>query len=111
MGKTLIKGSQIRKLDLIKTEDSGEVDWTNDTDTASMKAIASLVNDAADKHFTYEWRVLSTLVEIQHNLHKKPSVWVFDTAGNELLCDVVYTDDDNVVLEFSEPVRGTAYFN
>lgn len=110
MVKTRIKGSQLRTEDFIKSEASGEVDWDNDTDTASMKAIAGLVS-AADKHFTYEWRTLLTTVTINHNLHKKPSVIVVDTAGTELFCDVAYTDDDNVTLTFSEPVRGTAYFN
>ena len=111
MAKTLLKGSQIRKQDLIKSEASGEVDWNNDTDTASMKAIAALVNEAADKHFTYEWRTLQTTVTINHNLHKKPSVTVADTAGSELFCEVAYTDDDNLTLTFSSAVRGTAYLN
>ena len=108
--RTILKGKQIRKQDFIKSEASGEVDWDNDTDTASMKAIAGLVS-AADKHFTYEWRTLLTTVTINHNLHKKPSVIVVDTAGTELFCDVEYTDDDNVTLTFSASVRGTAYFN
>lgn len=111
MVKTRIKGSQLRTEDFIKSDASGEVDWDNDTDTASMKAIAGLVSAAADKHFTYEWRTLLTTVTINHNLHKKPSVIVVDTAGTELFCDVAYTDDDNVTLTFSELVRGTAYFN
>lgn len=78
---------------------------------AEMDAVAALMDGAGDKHFTYEWRVLSSSVPVQHNLHKKPAITVIDTAGNELFCDVVYTDNDNVVLGFSEPVRGTAYFN
>jgi len=109
--RTILKGKQLRKQDFIKSEASGELDWDNDTDTASMKAIASLVSEAADKHFTYEWRTLQDVVEINHNLHKKPSVTVVDTAGTELFCDVAYTDDNNVTLTFSESVRGTAYLN
>ncbi len=112
MAKTRIKGLQIRTEDFIKSEASGEVDWNNDTDTASMKAIAALVSEVeADKHFSFEWRVLQTSVSIMHNLHKKPSVTVVDTAGTELFCDVAYNDDDNVTLTFSEAVRGTAYLN
>lgn len=65
----------------------------------------------AEGHYTYEWRTLLTTVTVQHNLHKKPAVTVMDTAGNELFCDVCYTDNDSVTLTFSEPVRGTAYFN
>lgn len=113
MAKTLIKGSQIRKQDLIKSEASGEVDWANDTVTASMKAIASLMSTSGntDKHFTYEWRTQQTSVTINHNMHKSPSVTVVDTAGTELFCDVAYNDDNNVTLTFSAPVRGTAYLN
>ncbi|MBR6175067.1 MAG: hypothetical protein IKQ52_05725 [Bacteroidales bacterium] len=111
MAKTRIKGLQIRTEDFIKSEESGEVDWNNDTDTASMKAIAGLVSAAADKHFTFEWRALQTSVTIQHNLHKRPSVTVVDTGGTELFCDVAYNDDDNVTLTFSTAVRGTAYLN
>ena len=113
MAKTRIKGSQLRTEDFIKSEESGEVDWTNDSDNASMKAIASLVDAAgsADKHFTYEWRTLQTTVTINHNMHKKPAVTVVDTAGTELFCDVSYPDDNNINLTFSAAVRGTAYLN
>lgn len=113
MAKTRIKGLQIRTEDFIKSEESGEVNWSNDTDTASMKAIASLVSasGSTDKHFTYEWRTLQTAVAINHNMHKKPSVTVVDTGGTELFCDVAYNDDDNVTLTFSTAVRGTAYLN
>ena len=75
------------------------------------RAIAALMEGAGDKHFSYEWRTMQTTVAINHNLHKRPSVTVTDTAGTELFCDVAYNDEDNVTLTFSEPVRGTAYFN
>lgn len=41
--KTLIRGPQIKIEDFIKTIASGEVDWTNDAYTASMKAIAAKI--------------------------------------------------------------------
>ena len=76
-----------------------------------MEAIAALMDGAGDKHFSYEWRTAQTTVAICHNLRTKPSVTVTDTAGTELFCDVAYNDENNVTLTFSEPVRGTAYFN
>ncbi len=109
--RTRINGDQIVKEDLIKGTGSPGLDWEDDENTASMKAIHSLLEEASDRHFTYEWRVLSATVSVQHNLHKKPSVTVMDTGGNELFCDVAYVDEDNVLLTFSTPVRGTAYFN
>lgn len=65
----------------------------------------------SDKHFTFEWRVPQTSVSINHNLHKKPSVTVVDTAGDEIFCNVAYTDDDNITLTFSSAIHGTAYLN
>jgi len=76
-----------------------------------LEELVRTIQIQSDAHYTYEWRTLQSSVTVQHNLHKKPSVTVTDTAGNELFCDVVYTDDNNVTLTFSEPVRGTAYFN
>lgn len=76
-----------------------------------IRELHELVMEKQDKHYTYEWRTLLSTVTVQHNLHKKPAVTVMDTAGNELFCDVCYTDNDSVTLTFSEPVRGTAYFN
>lgn len=76
-----------------------------------IRELHELIMEKQDKHYTYEWRTLLSTVTVQHNLHKKPAVTVMDTAGNELFCDVCYTDNDSVTLTFSEPVRGTAYFN
>lgn len=76
-----------------------------------IRELHELIIEKQDKHYTYEWRTLLSTVTVQHNLHKKPAVTVMDTAGNELFCDVCYTNNDSVTLTFSEPVRGTAYFN
>lgn len=84
---------------------------TNKDIHVPRSVINDLVEEAHDRHYTYEWRSLQDTVAIQHNLHKKPSVTVVDTAGNELFCDVAYTDDDNLTLTFSCPIRGTAYLN
>lgn len=67
--------------------------------------------DEGDKHFAYEWRKPVTKIRINHNLDKKPSVTVIDTAGNEILGDIEYVDQNNLTLLFSAAVRGTAYLN
>ena len=64
-----------------------------------------------DKHFAYEWRMSVDKISIEHNLDKRPSVTVIDTAGNELLGDVEYVDENNLTISFSSPVRGIAYLN
>lgn len=76
-----------------------------------IRELHELIMEKQDKHYTYEWRERLSTVAVNHNLHKKPNVAVFDTAGNELFGDVAYVDDDNITLTFSEAVRGTAYLN
>lgn len=107
--ETLIKGKQLKTSDFIKGTQS--VNWNDDTTTASQQAIAHLVDNNADRHFSYEWRTYETSIVISHKLGKKPAVTVVDTALTEIICEVTYLDNDRVELRFSAPVRGTAYFN
>ena len=75
---------------------------------------ASAVIDSktdGDKHFAYEWRIPETSVHIQHGLDKRPSVTVIDSAGNELMGDIEYIDENNLTITFSAPVRGIIYLN
>ncbi len=108
---TKIRGRQIETDDFIKSERHADVNWADDTNTASQKAIADLVHEASDRHFVYEWSQPATRLTVAHNLNKNPSVTVVDTAGSEIVCDVRHDDDNTVTLVFSAPLRGTAYFN
>ena len=98
-GNTKIRGRQIETDDFIKSVRNADVDWSDDRSTASQKAIADLVSEAADCHFVYEWAT------------PESAVTVVDTAGSEIVCDVRHDDDNTVTLTFSAPLRGTAYFN
>lgn len=46
---------------------------------------------------------------ITHLLHYKPSVTIENTAGNDVRGAVTYTDDDHLVIDFTEPIAGRAY--
>lgn len=48
---------------------------------------------------------------IQHNLNKKPSVVITDTAGSLYEGDVFYNDDNNLTITFSAPFNGYADLN
>ena len=69
---------------------------------------ADVVND---KHYEYEWVTPVQTITVTHNLGKKASVSVVDTANSEIICDVEYIDNNSVKLKFSAATRGTAYFN
>lgn len=110
---TKIRGRQIETDDFIKSVRNSDIDWTDDTATASQKAIAQLVGSSTpnDKNFEYTWVTPTLTITISHNLNKNPAVSVVDTANSEIVCDVDYIDTNNVKLTFSAATRGTAYFN
>lgn len=48
---------------------------------------------------------------IPHNLGKKPSVTVTDSAGTQVYGEVVYVDNNNVTINFTAGFSGNAYLN
>jgi hypothetical protein len=48
---------------------------------------------------------------INHNLYKRPSVTVVDTAGNTMFADVQHVNDVQVKVLFSTPMTGAVYLN
>ena len=48
---------------------------------------------------------------IVHNLNKKPSITVIDTAGNTFVPARRYIDNNTVVIKFKAATKGTALLN
>lgn len=48
---------------------------------------------------------------ITHNLNKYPSVWVKNSAGDQIIGQIVYTNLNSLTLVFSAATTGTAYLN
>lgn len=65
----------------------------------------------ADKTFVFEQGIASDTWNITHNLNKYPSVTVVDSAGNEVIAEVVYTDTNNCVVTMTAAFKGKAYLN
>lgn len=65
----------------------------------------------ADKTFVFEQGIASSVWNITHNLNKYPSVTVVDSAGNEVIAEVVYTDTNNCVVTMTAAFKGKAYLN
>lgn len=69
---------------------------------------------ASDKTFFYTWNVAATSVSIQHNLGKRPSVTVVDSAGTLILVAVAYDSVDplnKLTLTMTAPFSGSASLN
>jgi len=68
-------------------------------------------NQAADKNYIHEQGVPSASWVISHNMNKKPSVMVFDSAGTEVVGSVKYLDDNTIRISFSAAFSGKATLN
>ena len=64
----------------------------------------------ADKKYEQPF-VFESSVTITHNLWKKPSVTVIDTAGSQVIWKVNYTSDNELTVSFSAPFSWTVFCN
>lgn len=70
-----------------------------------------LNNELKDKYFEHRQNSPSKVWKIQHNLNKKPSVTVTDSANSKVIGEVVYIDNNSLELHFSAEFSGIAYLN
>lgn len=66
---------------------------------------------SGDKYFVYTQTTPSDTWEITHNLNKRPSVSVVDSAGSLVNGDCNYIDNDKLILHFNGAFSGKAYLN
>jgi hypothetical protein len=64
-----------------------------------------------DLNFVHIQTVSSDTWTVNHNLGKKVSVTVVDSADSVVDGDIEYVSNDTVVIRFSAPFGGRAYCN
>lgn len=67
-------------------------------------------DSGADANFTQEFTV-SDLVVVNHNLNKYPAVSIIDSAGDEVLGEVLYSSPNQLTLGFASPFSGRVTCN
>lgn len=82
-------------------------------DTGSEWIISAAVDISAfsDKTYTHTQASASDTWVITHNLNKKPSISIIDSAGDVIDGDVLYNDENSLTLTFSAATSGEAYLN
>lgn len=68
-------------------------------------------NSGGDKNYTHTQGSASATWDITHNLDKRPSVSVQDSAGSDIVGQVTYTDNNSLTITFSGATSGKAYLN
>lgn len=76
-----------------------------------INRIDSLEHDIEKSTYTFTQARASTRWEVSHNLGKYPSVTIVDSAGTQLVGEVTYTDENNIVITFTAAFSGKAYLN
>lgn len=103
---TIVKGDELN-IDLNVPAVSGISVVSEPTSTVSVAGIVA----GKDSHFTYTQVIPSATWDVTHNLNKKPSVTVVDSADSVVIGDVQYLNNNEVRLTFVGAFSGKAYFN
>lgn len=74
-------------------------------------SVKGVTGGGGDAHFVYNQTTPEAVWEITHNLGKKPSVTVVDSADSVVMGEVEYTSLNSVRLTFVGAFSGKAYFN
>lgn len=77
----------------------------------STKVTIKGVIATKDSHFTHDQNTSSATWSVAHNLGKKPSVTIVDSADSVLYGQIEYTDLNNLTITLSAPTSGKAYIN
>ena len=64
-----------------------------------------------DANFVFTQGSAASQWVVDHNLSKKPSVMVVDSAGTVVIGQITYNSDNRVTLDFSGSFSGKAFFN
>ena len=71
-----------------------------------------LASDAVgDLNFTFTQASAQSVWNITHNLGKFPSVSIIDSAGTNVIGEVDYTNNNELILTFTAAFAGVAYLN
>ena len=84
---------------------------SNGTITLDDTAVISVLYGENDKTHIHTQISASSSWTVAHGLAKFPSVTVVDDGDNVIYGDVVYTDQNELTINFSSSVSGKAYIN
>lgn len=73
--------------------------------------VKNFISTKADAHYAHTQSTPEAVWEVTHNLNKKPTVTVVDSADTMVMGEVEYINNNSVRLTFAGAFSGKAYFN
>lgn len=95
-------------ISVIRTSGTAEVRPFN-TNTAASPAVINV--GSSFQNFVFNQNNPASTWNITHNLGRRPSVTVVDSAGTVVIGEVTYTSDNALTIQFSAGFSGQAYLN
>lgn len=83
----------------------------NASSTFTNEEYYAISANAGDKTYVHNQGAASATWTITHNLNKKPSVTVVDSADNVVVGEIQYINDTSITITFSGAFSGKAYLN
>ena len=102
---TLSEGEQFDALFTIDTQLEVKGEGVIDVNTSNGVAVVTSTT------YVYEQGIASDTWVIEHNLNKRPSVTVVDTAGTVFTASVVYNSENVCTVSINGATKGKAYLN
>lgn len=97
----------------INASTASAVNVTSTSPTATSVVISGVqaASGSSDKNYVHTQASPSVTWTVNHDLSKRVSISVVDSAGTLIICDVRYVSDNQVVLTFDAATSGNAYAN
>lgn len=86
-------------------------DLPNQHPIEAISGLAEALAANQDKSYVHIQSQAANVWHIQHDLKKMPSVVVKDSAGNTVVGESEYVDENNIILSFSGAFSGKAFLN
>lgn len=80
------------------------------TPTTSV-SVRGVIGGGGDAHYAHIQSTPEAVWEVTHNLNKKPTITVVDSADTMVMGEVEYINNNSVRLTFAGAFSGKAYFN
>jgi hypothetical protein len=80
-------------------------------DKYTVAEVDALIASATDISYTHTQGAASASWVIAHSLGKNPSVTIQDGSGNNIFGQIVYTNVNNLTINFNTAFAGVAYLN
>ena len=103
---------------LIKTIDnqeiSGEIQLSDGNGNPLPIKVSTTdvrINGQSLTSYTHNQVISSATWDIRHDMGKRPSVTVVNSAGQAVIGDVSYINEYQLTIQFKNPFKGKAYLN